>query len=262
MKRILLCTMMPLIVFCSTQNLTGVSPAVAQQKESVTFESSEFFITDSNNDSILPIDPVALNFSVQSNDTQKETVNASTTIINSETPKKNNKTETSKTPVKKPEVTETKPVQTQTSEQKTENTQSNIKYFNVPLSKEQQRYAIEICKKYNVDVKLIFAMMSVESTYNPNSVNGNCYGILQINKIHLKNLKKKLGVSEIRSYESNVLCGVYMMSEYLKKYDNVHKALICYNCGSGNATKLFEKDIFKTSYSKKVVSRMENIKYK
>ncbi len=261
MKRILLCTMMPLIVFCSTQNLAGTSAVEVQQKDSVSFESSEFFLTDSNDDSVLPIDPVALNFSVQSNNTQNETVNASSTVV-----KKPTDTQSKKSSSEKPSKVENtesnkKPEVTDKESEKVE-APSNIKYYDVPLSNEQQAYAMKVCEKYGVDVRLIFAMMSVESTYNPNSVNGNCYGILQINKIHLSNFKKILGITEIKSYESNVLCGVYMISGYLKKYDNVHKALICYNCGTGNASKLFAKDIFTTSYSRKVVSRMEAIKLK
>ena len=261
MKRILLCTMMPLIVFCSTQNLAGTSAVGVQQKDSVSFESTEFFLTDSNDDSVLPIDPVALNISVQSNNNQKETVNASSTVVNkpAATP---NKTPSSEKP-SKVETSDKKDSTTSTNKENTKvEAPSNIKYYDVPLTNEQQAYAMKVCEKYGVDVKLIFAMMSVESTYNPNSVNGNCYGILQINKIHLNNFKKILGVTEIKSYESNVLCGVYMISGYLKKYDNVHKALICYNCGSGNASKLFAKEIFSTSYSRKVVSRMEKIKLK
>lgn len=254
--------MMPLIIFCSTQNLASGNKVTVQQKESVAFEESEFFVTDSNGDSILPIDPVTLNISVQSTD-ETETADAEEIEVTevaaaqapvSEVPEAKAE-ETPAAPEPEPAPEQTEPEEVRDVNQPT----PGVTYYNVPLTYEQQEYTMNVCAQYGVDVRLMFAMMAVETNFTVNSVSAGCYGILQINSCHLTYFKKTLGVTEIKSFESNVLCGTYMMSGYLSTYGDISKALVAYNCGSSNAEKLFAKGIYQTSYSKKIISKMETI---
>lgn len=59
-------------------------------------------------------------------------------------------------------------------------------YHNVPLTEAQQRLVQDLCKQYNipgVTPTLIYAMMKVESNYNPNEISStDDIGILQINQ--------------------------------------------------------------------------------
>jgi len=141
------------------------------------------------------------------------------------------------------------------------------KYFDVPLEEKIQDTLIDLCTEYEVDPVLILSVIKHESEFKSNSVNKNNkngsvdYGLMQINNINNEKLKYELEITDLLNPEQNIHAGIYMLSEYLKKYE-LHEALICYNMGERKFKELSAKGIKSTGYSRKVTEIMQTIKYK
>lgn len=126
------------------------------------------------------------------------------------------------------------------------------------LDVEYQDFLYEMCIKYEIEnhYKLLMAQMYHESRFNPNAYSGtNDYGLMQINTCNHEWLSKKFGKTDFFDPYFSIECGVYMMSEYLKKYDDVQKALVCYNSGEGKV----KKGTYSTAYSRCVVKDMDKL---
>ena len=80
------------------------------------------------------------------------------------------------------------------------------------------------------------------------------YGLMQINKINHKWLAEELGIYNILDPYENIKAGVYMLSNYILKYDDIAAALMCYNMGEPGATDCFERGIRSTSYSDTILT--------
>ena len=58
----------------------------------------------------------------------------------------------------------------------------NYIYYDIPLSNELQEYTEDVCREYNIDEKLVFAIIGRESAYQPDVISDtNDYGLMQIN---------------------------------------------------------------------------------
>ena len=90
-----------------------------------------------------------------------------------------------------------------------------------------------------------------ESGFQTDIVSGtNDYGLMQINKCNHDWLSKKLGKSNFLDPYTSIEAGVYILSDYLKKYDDVQTALVCYNMGES----AIQKGIYSTKYSRGVLA--------
>lgn len=133
-------------------------------------------------------------------------------------------------------------------------------YYDIPLSDELQATTIKLCEEYNVDPIIAFAVMQKESTYQPDIISKtNDYGIMQINKINHKWLSEELGITDFLDPEQNIEAGLYMLSEYLNKYD-LHRALMSYNMGESGARKAISRGNNSSGYSRGVEENMKTIK--
>jgi soluble lytic murein transglycosylase-like protein len=105
-------------------------------------------------------------------------------------------------------------------------------------------------------MSLVIAMIDVESTFRPNVVSAtDDYGLMQINKCNHNELEKQYGITNILDPYQNVRSGIILLS---KNYNgDLHKSLMAYNLGTGGAKRLWNKGIYETSYSRKVLSTME-----
>ena len=116
-----------------------------------------------------------------------------------------------------------------------------------------QDYLWETCEKYEVTdyYELFIAQMYHESGFQADIVSGtNDYGLMQINKCNHGWLSKKLGKSNFLDPYTSIEAGVYILSDYLKKYDDVQTALVCYNMGES----AIQKGIYSTKYSRGVLA--------
>lgn len=131
-------------------------------------------------------------------------------------------------------------------------------YYDCPLDFEFQNYIRKICEANDVPMTLILAMISAESSFRPNIISKtNDYGLMQINVVNHDWLSDKYGVTDFLDPHQNVFCGLQMYLEYFRKYNDVNKALMAYNIGESGARKLWNKGIYETDYTRKVMSVME-----
>ena len=144
------------------------------------------------------------------------------------------------------------------------NTEPVVFYWDVPLSKELQDYIRTLCEEYSVPEELILAMIEVESSFRPTVISASGdYGYMQINECNHEWLTEELGVTDFLDPYQNILCGVYIISGHLEKTESdAAKALMRYNCGATGAWRLWQKGIYSTEYTRKVMSAYEIYKEK
>lgn len=135
------------------------------------------------------------------------------------------------------------------------------KYYDVELSVSQQNTVFDYCEVYDVPAELIFGIMSVESSYTASAVSStHDYGIMQINSSNHRWLQEELGITDFMDFEQNVLCGVYMLSEYYHKYADIEKIAMCYHYGENGAISLWEQGVTATDYTSAVVQAIACLK--
>lgn len=130
-------------------------------------------------------------------------------------------------------------------------------YYDCLLEQKIQDYISDLCVENNVPMDLIIAMISVESSFEPNTVsNTSDYGLMQINKINHEWFSKEYGITDFLDPYQNVFCGVKMIASYINTYEDYGKALMCYNMGEYGANKAWANGISSTSYSENVLKLM------
>lgn len=119
-------------------------------------------------------------------------------------------------------------------------------YYDIPLPEYLQTYTIEVCREYNINPLIIFAMMEVESLYTIDIIgdNGNAVGILQIHPRWHQERANKLNVS-IYEVEGNILVAVDLLTELLHKYGNYGLAITAYNRGTASEISEYGKKVLK-----------------
>lgn len=138
--------------------------------------------------------------------------------------------------------------------------ESQLIYYDIPLSKELQDVTIKLCSKYNVDPIIAFALMQKESTYQVDVVSKtNDYGIMQINKINHEWLSEELGITDFLDPNQNIEAGLYMLGDYLEKY-GLHQALMSYNMGEKGARKAISRGNPSSEYSRDIEEIMSTIR--
>lgn len=130
--------------------------------------------------------------------------------------------------------------------------------FDIPLSESLQVYIYEICAEKEVPVSLILAMIEQESGFNPEAISATGdYGLMQINKVNHEWLQEDYRCADMLDPYQNVFCGISIISSYIKKYENLEKALMAYNMGDYGAQKAWGNGITSTKYSEKILTLME-----
>ena len=91
-----------------------------------------------------------------------------------------------------------------------------------------QEYIERLCESKNISPELVEAMIERESGWNPDSVNGNCIGLMQVDKeIH----RELIGDRDMTDPYDNIYVGVTILEELLYKYGEAAPALMFYNAG-------------------------------
>lgn len=134
--------------------------------------------------------------------------------------------------------------------------------YDINLSEDLQKYAYNMCKKYNVPYTTFLGLMRVESNFRANAKSSTGYGICQINPSNLTYLNKKLGTTDLFDPYQNIKAGAYWLSRYYKSWKDeangeeldLH-ALNSYNWGEGNYRKYLKKgnDAYSWHYGNKVL---------
>ena len=158
------------------------------------------------------------------------------------------------------EVIEQEPVML--VEESAEQEEEDPKIYNVPLDEALQRYTYNLCVDYEIEeyYPLVLAVMWRESEFVPTIISKtNDYGLMQINKINHEWLSEKLGITDFLDEEQNIHAGVFMLSLYLHKYEDIDKALMAYNMGENGAKKRWDAGIYSTNYTRTTRERLELI---
>lgn len=129
-------------------------------------------------------------------------------------------------------------------------------YRDIPLSHELQDIADKACEKYQVPQDVLYAVMEVESGYQTDARNGECYGLMQIHTVNLPYLNEKIGTTDLSDPEQNIEAGAYLLGGYLAKY-SLTDSLMAYNLGEGGAKRLWAQGVHETGYTEKVLKATE-----
>ena len=122
------------------------------------------------------------------------------------------------------------------SEPLVEETTTEIKFYDVPLSEDIQLHIFSECEKYNLSPALVIAIIERESTYNADRVgdNGKSLGIMQIQPQWHNHRVEELGYSQTDfdwfNAKQNISVGCHYLAELYAKYgDDVYTVLMGYN---------------------------------
>lgn len=131
-------------------------------------------------------------------------------------------------------------------------------YYECPLSHDLQDYIRTLCDENGVPMVVVVALIEVESRFRSNIISDtNDYGLMQINKINHENFSKEYGITDFLNPYENVFCGITMLSRLYDIYHDTDKVLMAYNLGATGAKRLWDKGIYESSYSRKILSVME-----
>lgn len=172
---------------------------------------------------------------------------------NSETPNEPSLQETQNAPTEpfKSEYTDVHSVTSSIEE--SERSEPEKSYYDCPLDDDLQDYIRELCDENGIPMPLIIAMIEVESSFRADVISDTSdYGLMQINKINHEWLYEKYGITDFLDPYQNVFCGITILSQQYKRFQNVDKALMAYNLGATGAKRFWDEGIYTTSYTQKV----------
>lgn len=131
----------------------------------------------------------------------------------------------------------------------------------VELDEELQEFIYCLSYGYNIDYAFVMGLIEAESTYQVNAVSStNDYGLMQINTVNHNWLKEKLGVTDFLDPYQNTRSGIYILRNLFEKYEDPEKVLMAYNMGETGAKRLWDKGIYETDYTNKVIKNIMKIK--
>lgn len=127
------------------------------------------------------------------------------------------------------------------------------------MSNQYDSYINAAAEKYNVDPKLVKAIIQQESGFNPNArSSAGAGGLMQL----MPGTARGLGVTDVYNPQQNIEAGTRYISNLLKQYNGDTKlALAAYNAGSGNVAKYGGIPPFKETqnYVNKVLSNYKGV---
>ncbi len=93
---------------------------------------------------------------------------------------------------------------------------------------------IEAAKKFQIDEKLIRAVIRVESNFIANAISHKgAVGAMQL----MPETQKELGLEDPTNAKENVFAGTKYLKQQLQRFNNLELALAAYNAGAGNVRK-------------------------
>lgn len=126
------------------------------------------------------------------------------------------------------------------------------------LSEDIQEYTYYMCQAYYLDFNFVMALMYTESSFRADIVSSsNDYGLMQINSKNHKELKEKLGITDFTDPYQNIKAGLYLLRGLFERYDDAARVCMAYNMGEYGASTLWEKGVYETTYSNKVLAKAD-----
>ena len=126
------------------------------------------------------------------------------------------------------------------------------------LPVELQEFTYYLCEAYYIDFEFAMALMYTESSFRVDVVSGtNDYGLMQINKCNHAELSSALGITDFNEPYQNIRAGLYILRRLFEKYDEPALVCMAYNMGEYGASTLWDKGVYETSYSIKVLAKAD-----
>lgn len=94
---------------------------------------------------------------------------------------------------------------------------------------ELEEYIEYVCESRHICPELVEAMIERESRWNPNAINGDCMGLMQISERWHRERMERLGVTDLLEPYDNILVGVDYMAELFERYEDPGAVLMIYN---------------------------------
>ena len=89
--------------------------------------------------------------------------------------------------------------------------------------------AIEWGRVYGISPEFLMAVAFVESSYDPNAINGNCIGLMQINQSFHYERMQNLGVLNLWDPDQNMHVAADYLAELFQEYNEAVVVLAIYN---------------------------------
>ncbi len=124
----------------------------------------------------------------------------------------------------------------------------------------------EEAKEYEIDYRLVLAVMKVESNFKSDAISKKgARGLLQVKPSLAKHVSKETGVSIkspkcLEEPEKNIRIGVSHLSWLMDKFENLNTALHAYNAGLGKVKPSTSDDGPDTRFTRKVLTEYYLIK--
>lgn len=120
-----------------------------------------------------------------------------------------------------------------------------------------QEYIEQLCEDKDISPELVEALIERESSWNPDAVNGNCVGLMQVDKNIYKDL---IGNRNLTDPYDNIQIGVEILEELLHKYGEAAPALMFYNAGYSDNYGIgaYEDGTF-SNYADEILNRAEEL---
>lgn len=127
---------------------------------------------------------------------------------------------------------------------------------NIPDEVEEAaRYAAEL---YDLPPELLEAIAWHESRYQPDAVNGDCTGLMQVSLYWHRDRMERLGVTESMMWEHgpNMLVAADFLDELIRRYDGDMGAVLMYYNGDSRVDEHLETG-FLSDYARNVLDLAE-----
>lgn len=86
--------------------------------------------------------------------------------------------------------------------------------------------------KYDVPVKLLISIASVESNFNHRAVSyKNAIGVMQVMKLWIKVIPELKSESDLYDIDKNINAGAFVISQYRKRFGHIKTTITAYNRG-------------------------------
>lgn len=129
--------------------------------------------------------------------------------------------------------------------------------------REVARTVYEASRRYEIDYRLVLAVMDAESNFRHDVVSdAGAIGIMQVKPVVAREFSDEVGIpykrDVLRCPHANVRFGIYYLSWLSRHYDNEYAVLYAYNVGFTRARQSMQRNSEpKTWYTRKVMEEYE-----
>ena len=128
------------------------------------------------------------------------------------------------------------------------------------MTKAEQRYTYDLCQRYSLDYYIVLGLIGVESGWDIHIrvCNGHAgAGMVSVRYNYARMLEMGL---DLYNPLDAIECMCIVLAEKLNKYGSYEKALMAYNKGDSGAQRYFNKGIYESSYSRRVLGFAKSMK--